>query len=53
MFELRPYQQQALDALDAYWAREGTGNPLLSLATATGKSLLIGWLVRDAIQKIS
>jgi DNA repair protein RadD len=51
VFGLRPYQRQALDALDAYWAREGSGNPLLSLATATGKSLLIGWLVRDAIRK--
>lgn len=51
VFELRPYQRQALDALDTYWAREGSGNPLLSLATATGKSLLIAWLVRDAIRK--
>jgi DNA repair protein RadD len=51
VFDLRPYQSQALDALDAYWAKEGSGNPLLSLATATGKSLLIGWLIRDAIQK--
>jgi DNA repair protein RadD len=30
---------------------KGSGNPLLSLAMATGKSLLIGWLVRDAIEK--
>jgi DNA repair protein RadD len=51
VFELRPYQHQALDALDAYWTREGSGNPLLSLATATGKSLLIAWLIRDAINK--
>jgi DNA repair protein RadD len=51
VFVLRPYQRQALDALDAYWAKEGGGSPLLSLATATGKSLLIAWLVRDAISK--
>jgi DNA repair protein RadD len=51
VFELRPYQRQALDALDAYWIKEGSGNPLLSLATATGKSLLIAWLIRDAISK--
>jgi DNA repair protein RadD len=51
VFELRPYQRQALDALDAYWTREGSGNPLLSLGTATGKSWLIAWLIRDAIQK--
>jgi DNA repair protein RadD len=51
VFELRTYQRQALAALDAYWTREGSGNPLLSLATATGKSLLIVWLVRDAIAR--
>ena len=51
MFELRPYQRQALEVLDAYYAREGSGNPLLSLGTATGKSLLIAWLIRDAIQR--
>jgi DNA repair protein RadD len=50
VFELRPYQREALDALDAYWAKAGTGNPLLALATATGKSLLIAWLVRDVIE---
>ena len=30
---------------------QGSGNPLLSLATATGKVLLIAWLIRDAISK--
>jgi DNA repair protein RadD len=50
MFDLRPYQSQALDALGTYW-EERSGNPLLSLATATGKSLLIAWLIRDAIEK--
>ena len=51
MFELRPYQREALDALDAYWAKAGSGNPLLALATATGKSLLIARLTCDAISK--
>jgi DNA repair protein RadD len=50
MFDLRPYQRQALDALETYW-RSGGGNPLLSLATATGKSLLIAWLVRDLLAR--
>jgi DNA repair protein RadD len=49
-FDLRLYQRQALDALDAYWAAGG-GNPLISLATATGKSLLIAWLIRDVLQR--
>ena len=47
MFELRPYQHGALNALEDYW-RAGGGNPL-SLATATGKSLVIAWLIRDLL----
>jgi DNA repair protein RadD len=50
VFELRPYQRQALDALEAYW-NSGGGNPLLSLATATGKSLVIAWLIRDLLTR--
>jgi DNA repair protein RadD len=50
MFELRPYQCQALDELDAYW-RAGGGHPLISMATATGKSLVIAWLIRDLMQR--
>jgi DNA repair protein RadD len=52
MFELRPYQRQALDALDAYW-EAGGGNPLIDLATATGKSLVIAWLIHDVLQRYS
>src|SRR6516162_3627607 len=44
--ELRPYQKAALDALDAYW-EAGGGHPLCVLATATGKSVLIGKLIAD------
>jgi DNA repair protein RadD len=50
MFALRPYQRQALDALDAHW-RAGGGHPLISMATATGKSLVIAWLIRDLMQR--
>jgi DNA repair protein RadD len=49
-FTLRFYQRQAIDALDAYWLAGG-GNPLVSLATATGKSVVIAWLVRDVLQR--
>jgi DNA repair protein RadD len=49
-FELRPYQCRALDALDAYWM-SGGGNPLLVLATGTGKLLIIAWLIRDVMQQ--
>jgi superfamily II DNA or RNA helicase len=46
MFELRPYQREALSALDVYWSRGG-GNPLATMATATGKSVIIAHLIRD------
>lgn len=44
--ELRPYQQAALDASNAYWSAGG-GNPLCALATGTGKSVLIAQSLRD------
>jgi DNA repair protein RadD len=46
VMQLRPYQQAALAALDAYW-EAGGGHPLCVLATATGKSVLIGKLIAD------
>src|SRR6476660_1677589 len=46
MFELGPYQKQALAALEKYWSRGG-GNPLVVMATATGKSVIIAHLIRD------
>jgi DNA repair protein RadD len=49
-FTLRPYQQEALDTLDAYW-HDGGGHPLVSMATATGKSLVIAWLIRDCRER--
>jgi DNA repair protein RadD len=44
--ELRPYQLDALKALDDYW-EAGGGHPLAVLATATGKSVLIAKLIAD------
>jgi DNA repair protein RadD len=43
---LRPYQQDALKALDSYWDAGG-GDPLLALATGTGKSVLIAKMLAD------
>jgi DNA repair protein RadD len=43
--ELRDYQSAALSALFEYW-RAGGGNPLVDLATGTGKSVVIADLVR-------
>jgi DNA repair protein RadD len=43
--QLRAYQHEALAALWRFW-RAGGGNPLVALATGTGKSLLIADLCR-------
>lgn len=44
--KLRPYQEDAKTALWEYWAEEA-GNPLIDLATGTGKSLLMASLIVD------
>lgn len=49
MIELRPYQQDALRSISEYWGAGG-GNPLVSLATGTGKSLLIARLIQDVLR---
>ncbi len=48
MIQLRPYQQEACQAVLDYWAAGG-GNPLVSLATGLGKSLLIAKLTQDIL----
>lgn len=45
MITLRDYQQAAIDAVYKYW-EEGGGNPLVEMATGTGKSMVIAELVR-------
>lgn len=50
MTELRPYQREAIDAVHAYWDRGG-GNPLVDLATGTGKSVVLAQLVRDVVEE--
>ena len=47
---LRPYQQDVLEALGAYW-EVGGGHPLVALATATGKSVVIAKLIADIAAK--
>lgn len=49
MTELRPYQREAIDAILAYWG-QGGGNPLVDMATGTGKSVVIATLVRELLQ---
>jgi DNA repair protein RadD len=49
-FALRPYQASALKALDVYW-QGGGGNPFVSMATATGKSLVIARLIYETLRQ--
>lgn len=48
MMQLRPYQSAAIDAIMSYW-QTGGGNPLVDMATGTGKSLVIATLTRDLL----
>ena len=47
---LRKYQQEAIDAVFSYWERGGPGSPLIELPTGSGKSFVIGELVRRLVQ---
>lgn len=49
MTVLRPYQSEAVKAVQAYW-QAGGGNPLVDLATGTGKSLVLAQILRDTVE---
>lgn len=49
MTELRSYQSDAVAAIHDYWDRGG-GNPLVDLATGTGKSVVLAQLARDVVE---
>jgi DNA repair protein RadD len=48
MISLRPYQAEAVEAILSFW-QSGGGNPLVDLATGTGKSLVIAKLTQDLL----
>ena len=48
MVAFRPYQNEALAALEQYWTAGGTA-ALIDMATATGKSLVLAETMRRAI----
>lgn len=53
--KLRPYQQEAVDAVFSYWERapstpERPANPLIVMPTGAGKSPTLGELVRRLVQ---
>lgn len=45
MLKLRPYQEEAVDAVFDYWGAEG-GNPLVDLATGCGKSAVLSEIIK-------
>lgn len=49
MLELRPYQQEAVEAVYRH-LRERDDNPVCVIPTAGGKSLVIATICRDAVQ---
>lgn len=48
-FVRRPYQQAAISSIFDYFNQGGTGNPLVLMPTATGKSVVIGGFVQDVL----
>lgn len=50
MTTLRPYQREAIDAVLTYWQSGEAGNPLVDLATGTGKSVVLATLMRELLE---
>jgi len=50
MITLRPYQEKAVQSILSYWERGG-GNPLVEMATGTGKSIVLAMLVKHLVEK--
>lgn len=48
MIDLRPYQQESIDAVWGYWARGGM-HPLVVLPTGAGKSMVLGSLAHRIV----
>lgn len=46
---LRPYQQEAVDAIYEYFEEHG-GNPLIVIPTAGGKALIMATFIREAMR---
>lgn len=49
-FELRPYQKEAVEAVQAYWGRGGQ-NPLVVVPTGGGKSAILGTICRWLVEQ--
>src|SRR5215469_2187938 len=49
MISLRPYQREALDAIYEFF-HENDGNPVVSLPTGTGKSLIVAKMLKESFE---
>lgn len=49
MFQLRDYQNEAVRSIWDYYIAGNTGNPVVAMPTATGKSLVIAELIRTVL----
>lgn len=47
--KFRDYQVASIDAIFEYFARGGTGNPIVALPTGTGKSVVIAGFIQRAL----
>lgn len=47
---IRYYQREAIDAIFAYWQEDEAGNPLVDMATGTGKSLTMATLTQELVE---
>lgn len=50
MITLRPYQEESLERIWAYFANGNTGNPLIAYPTGTGKSCLPAVFIKRIMQ---
>lgn len=49
MTSLRTYQRESIDAILNYWQQGEAGNPLIELATGTGKSVVLAQLKKELL----
>src|SRR5699024_9804491 len=47
--ELRPYQRRAIDDLYTWFRKNKEGHPVLNMPGGSGKSVVIGTLVKEAV----
>lgn len=51
MMELRPYQQEAVDAVISEWDEKGIGKTLLVLPTGCGKTIVFSKIIEDRVKR--